>query len=122
MSTDGLIAAIIIVAVTLLFVFTPLFNRRNRSAVDDRQRDRLLVNYERILTNIRDLDEDFSTAKIPQADYESERETWVQRGIEVLKALDSLEPHEKAVASSLDPDMDRQVEEAIAAYRARAKS
>jgi hypothetical protein len=54
----------------------------------DLQHDRLLGLYERVLTTIRDLDEDYSTGKMPEESYRQEREIWSQRGVEVLQALD----------------------------------
>jgi hypothetical protein len=114
MSLPGLLIGLILVGLVLLFVLTPLL-RRGVSTLDDRQRDRLLMSYERILTNIRDLDEDYSTGKMLHADYETERESWVQRGIQVLKALDSM-----VTSSDIDPDLDRRIEAAVAAYRAKA--
>ncbi len=81
--------------------------------------------YERVLTNIRDLDEDFSTGKMGENDYEAERETWVQRGIQVLKTFDGMQ--EQVVLTSevdhqtLDRSIDDEIEAAIAAYRTRQK-
>jgi type II secretory pathway pseudopilin PulG len=110
MSIVGLIVAVIIAGIALLFILTPLFNRTDRLAADDRQRDRLLVTYERILTNLRDLDEDYSTGKMPPMDYQTEREMWVRRGIQALKALDSIDRHEMVAASDFDSEFDRQIE------------
>ena len=64
------------------------------------------------LTNIRDLDEDFSTGKINEEDYRTEREVWARRGIRLLRALDQLEGAEDDAEG-----IERAIEEAVAEYR-----
>jgi hypothetical protein len=125
MSIEGLIAAAVIVIGLLLYVAYP-FARRERGADADhlratRQHDRLLMVYERVLTNIRDLDEDHRTGKMQPDDYAVEREQWVQRGIQVLKALDSLDAEHLLTQAdddaSIDRAIDARIEAAIAARR-----
>ena len=55
----------------------------------EKQRERLLIYYERVLRNIRDLDEDHALGKIDEDEYTREREEWAQRGVQVLQALDT---------------------------------
>ena len=130
MSIAGWFISLVIVAVIALLVFAPLFTRRSAIGIHDDtlQRDQLLTLYERVLNNLRDLDEDFSTGKIQQQDYEQERETWMQRGVQILKALDAFMPLEAAPAlASVDvadgeadidgDDIDAQIEARIAVRR-----
>ena len=129
MSTGGILVALILLAIVALWVTRPLFGRvtitKTESLLRERQRSRLLVFYERVLTNIRDLEEDHATGKIATGDYESERESQTQRGIQVLKTLDRLdgmisEAVEVAPASSdnlLDQALEATIEEAVAAFR-----
>jgi len=128
MSIAGLIFGLVVLLIALIWVIKPLMESRKPSAAADdvlldKQRERLLIVYERVLTNLRDLDEDHTTGKMPTADYEYEREIWVQRGIQVLKALDNLKAHHAITASAdpqdIDKAIDRDIEDAIAAYRAR---
>src|SRR5258706_14519590 len=95
MSVAGLVFGLILLLAALIWIGTPLLRREKFRLEDNvvlqKQRERLLLIYERVLTNIRDLDEDHTTGKMQTADYESERETWVQRGIQVLKAMDNME-------------------------------
>src|SRR5882757_6181031 len=95
MSLPGLFMGLVILAGVLLFVVTPLARPIGvGTPVDElieKQRERLLMVYERVLGNIRDLDEDLTTNKMSEADYATERELWVQRGIQVLKTLDALD-------------------------------
>jgi hypothetical protein len=128
MSSAGLIFGIIILLAALILIGAPLFRRQTKLGGDDallqKQRERLLLIYERVLTNIRDLEEDHTTEKMQTGDYEIEREIWVQRGIQVLKALDRLEEHhiiaDVVDDEGIDQAIDDEIEQAIAAFRAKA--
>ena len=50
---------------------------------------RLQAEREAILIGIRDLDFDFQTGKFTEEDYRTQRETLVDRGVEVLKQIDA---------------------------------
>lgn len=128
MSIAGLLFGMVVLLIALVWVIGPFLEPRGvQSTADDalldKQRERLFIVYERVLTNIRDLDEDHTTGKMPDEDYAYEREIWVQRGIQVLKALDNLDARQIITASAdaedIDHAIDRQIEDAIAAYRAR---
>lgn len=134
-SVEGLILTFTILAVAVLWGAAPLLRARaggdKLNSAAQKQHDRLSAHYERALTNIRDLDEDFATGKIQQEDYEPEREKWVQRGIQILMALDEQDllgakaasaPSVRADASSdVDEAIDNEIEAAIAAYRNKAQ-
>lgn len=130
MSLPGLLMGLVIVVGVLLFVASPLLQRSRAATTDEllieKQRERLLVVYERVLGNIRDLDEDFTTLKISDEDYAAERELWVQRGIQVLKTLDEVDARHSITTSVMTDDIDRaidtRIEAAVAAYRAKANS
>lgn len=130
MSTQGILIAVLLAAISLTWVVAPLVRSASgRSRADDvllKRRERLLIYYERVITNIRDLDEDRATGKIAEADYADEREGWVQRGIQVLKALDGLADEPPAIHTSqpvdeaaIDRDIDTSIEAAIAARRGK---
>ncbi len=130
MSLQGLFMGLVIVVGVLLFVASPLFQRQNAATSDDeliqKQRERLYMVYERVLGNMRDLDEDHTTHKMSDEDYMTERELWVQRGIQVLKTLDALDAKHMVTNSVAPEDIDRaidkRIEAAVAAYRAKANS
>ena len=129
MSVEGLVVVLTVLIVVVLWVAAPLLNRKPRrvqaNGAAQRQRDRLLTHYERLLTNIRDLDEDYATGKIQTADYEQERERWVQNGVQILVALDNLEGSAARPASDnagIDEAVDAAIEAAVAAYRRGAKA
>jgi hypothetical protein len=126
MSMAGVLFFLAVTVVTTLLVVIPLLRRDTDLDGQDirlqKQRERLLVYYERVLTNLRDLDEDHATGKMPDDTYAMEREEWMQRGVQVLKALDSLEDHSMIPASvhdevAIDEAIDQTIEAAIASYR-----
>lgn len=126
MSIAGLIFSLLLLGGVAVLIAMPLLRRDSGTGADSlhihRQRDRLLVYYERVLTNLRDLDEDHSTGKMPDDAYAAEREDWMQRGVEVLKALDALDDHSIIPSAvhddaAVDEAIDDAIEAAIAARR-----
>lgn len=126
MSIEGMIVSLALVLLSAAAVGGPLFSRARTAPTEDvllqKQHERLLMYYERVLTNLRDLDEDHTTGKMPDEDYAFEREIWMERGIEVLKALDTLTDHsliavnQKDVATA-DEALDAAIEQAIELHR-----
>jgi hypothetical protein len=95
MSLPGLAIALMLAFVVVLWIGLPLLRREepnNTDVVDarNRQQERLTLYYSRVLRNIHDLDEDFATGKLDEAEYQQEREAWTQRGVAALQALDTL--------------------------------
>lgn len=126
MSIAGLLFGLGVLLIAVVWIGRPFINRSSLPVPDEvlqKQRERMLMVYERVLTNMRDLDEDHSTGKMPDGDYAEERELWVQRGIQVLKALDDLDAQHIITlavdAETIDEAIDRQIEAAVAAYRAK---
>lgn len=131
MSLESLVVSLTILIVAVLWIGAPLLNRRRvrqrDPEVGHKQTERLQVHYDRLLGNLRDLDEDFATGKIRESDYHSEREALVVRGVQILMALD----HHQATATGasaarsdsadVDAEIDQEIEAAVAAYRQRAQ-
>ena len=130
MSIEGLVVGLALLLVVGAWIGIPLLRRETDEVEVDpiqRQRERLELYYERTLRNIRDLDEDHSTGKINTEAYEPERENWVQRGIQALKALDELNENaplapETADAADIDNAIDSMIEEAVAQYRSKSEA
>jgi hypothetical protein len=129
MSIEGVVLGFIILSIVALVVALPLLRRDapfDQQAMQvARQRERAQLYYERVLRNLRDLDEDHALGKLDDASYGQEREAWAQRGVQVLKALDSLEAGSLIAAkdaddAQIDRSLDDAVEAAIAEYRARS--
>ena len=83
----GLAIAVIVVA----YIAQPLIVRtRVKTAAQESPRDKLLAERDALYTTIRDLDFDFQTGKLLEADYRVMREKYTARGVEILKELDAL--------------------------------
>ncbi|GAB4568912.1 MAG: hypothetical protein Kow0077_00540 [Anaerolineae bacterium] len=134
MESQSLILGVVIVALTLLVVAWPFITSGREKARENGQLsselEQLLFEREAILDAIRNLDFDYETGKLTEEDYQLERESWVQRGVEVLKAIDVLqqESAENGAGTSTgtagavvpDEDLDAQIEAAVAARRRMA--
>jgi hypothetical protein len=127
MSIQGLLFALLLALFVLAWIVMPLLQRSNKSADDqllEKQRERLLYYYERVLRNIHDLDEDHALGKIDESEYTREREEWTERGVQVLQALDTITEKEviaetPADDASVDHAIDDAIEAAIQTYRQR---
>ena len=127
MSVAGLLISLVLTLAALALVLKPLLRPAREQSMNTGslalQRDRISAYYERVLTNIRDLDEDFSTAKIGAEDYRREREVWVERGIRLLRVQDQLDlRHPVARAGSDAERIDRAIEAAVSAHRDGTRS
>lgn len=123
MSIPGILVALVLVALSVSIVALPLLranNSRSRQALARKARDEILTAYERVLTVIRDLDEDFQTGKLQQAEYQEERARRVQQGTALLQQLEALETAQawqaSAEAPTTNPVDDAAVEALIAHY------
>lgn len=129
MTLEALVVSLTILAIAALWISAPLFNQKVDNLKRDakrKQHERLLVHYERLLNNLRDLEEDFATGKIASEDYEADREALVGRGIQILAALDnhhaSITNKPYANAAAVDESVDNTIEEAVQAYRRKSGS
>ncbi|MBI1257684.1 MAG: hypothetical protein GC204_09460 [Chloroflexi bacterium] len=127
MSIQGLLFTLLLALFVLAWIVLPLLQRSAKSEDDpllEKQHERLLVYYERVLRNIRDLDEDHALGKIDEGEYTHEREEWVQRGAQVLQALDTITESSviaetPAEDAAVDHAIDDAIEAAIQTYRQR---
>ena len=133
MSIEGLIGLIVMVVVGLGFMIMPFLTSRvtaqgTRKRQLDLSRDELIASYERVLSTLRDLEDDFRSHKMHPADYERERAYWSQYGVKLLHLLDGQtdisEADNDSSLHSEDDDvmLDRSVEEAIYNYRVALQS
>lgn len=106
-------AALLIIVATA--VLLPFLERKSPAIAPPSARDLLELERRSALRAIRELDEDFRTGKLAEADYRALRPEHVQRGAEALRRLAEQAP-EPAEASS-DQDIDALIEEEILAHR-----
>jgi hypothetical protein len=79
-----------LIAVVVLFVAYPFSGRPLRHADDDPERISLLMERERILQALQELDFDQSLGKIPAEEYPARRAELLQKGAAILRRLDVL--------------------------------
>lgn len=119
MSLAGLIGALILTGLVIAFITAPFMRRRadsGKEAAASLQRERVLAYYERVLRNVRDLDEDHALGKLDEADYQRDRALWTDRGVQALKLLDQLDAGSAGVSASSDAaELDAAVERAVQA-------
>jgi len=123
MSFMGFIGALVMIVVLLVFVVGPLiFNPyESTQSFRNKQRERALAYYERVLTNIRDLDDDLATGKISEDEYTIEREKWMARGVELLAMIAELDKQANIMEDlddqASEADIDHAIEQAISEMR-----
>ena len=117
MSVAGLLISLLLALIAIAIVARPLLRAAPGSAdaEPDDHSDRVRNYYERVLINIRDLDEDLATGKISDADHGREREVWVARGIALLRLQDQLAAQRDV--ADMGNDIDAIIEAAVAEYR-----
>lgn len=126
MTLEGLIGLVVMLIGGLVYIGFPFMTKRNalsdtRKRELDMSRDELITTYERVLSTLRDLEDDYKSHKIPPEDYEYEREYWSQYGIRVLKMLEGEHVPEPDMDDS-ELYLDHSVEEAIQNYRVALQS
>lgn len=92
MSTGGALLFLLGLACCSLVVLAPLFAgpRRERESQEDDARKQLQLQYQALLTTLRDLDEDHLTGKVDPATHATERERLLQAAGALLAELDAL--------------------------------
>jgi hypothetical protein len=130
MSLGGLIASALLVAIALVEILRPFLKKRRaveHMVLDKKQRtqDELVTTYERVLSTIHDLDDDYNTGKIEPNSYQEERKRWTEQGVKLLQQIgvkeDVVLPMSDDVVSEsdvVDDVLEDEVERAIAEYRA----
>jgi hypothetical protein len=117
MSVIGLAVAGILALLLIIFAARPFFALpENADSFQEKQRERALAYYERVLSNIRDLDDDHSTGKISQEEYQSEREIWMKRGVTLLAMLEELNAQSNIIENTKadDAEIDAAIERNLA--------
>ncbi len=127
MSIAGLIVAGILTLIVLAWIGKPFLTAnlpQKNDELHQRRLDAIDLHYDRVLTNILDLEEDLNMGKINKDEFEDEREAWVQQGILLLQARDIFAEQENPVDHAIEldtPEGQDMLEELILAQR-RAES
>jgi len=94
MSLPGLLVLIFSTVLLAVLIFGPVLQRgesaplRAEADTIQRQREALRLAYNAILKSLRDLEEDYATGKLSDADYQSEKARWSAEGVRVLRERD----------------------------------
>jgi hypothetical protein len=105
MSIYGLVVTAVLALILLIAIARPFFALPDTiDTFRNRQRERALSYYERVLSNIRDLDDDHSTGKISEDEYNAERDLWMNRGVRLLAMLDELNAAQDIIENSKADD------------------
>ena len=103
-----------------LFIGRPLFENsrivEKGQLPEDHDRSMLMAERDRILVALQELDFDFTLGKIPEEDYPQQRAFLLQKGADVLRALDALVTNQ----DGQDEQAEDRLEAAIALRRADA--
>jgi hypothetical protein len=116
MDIGSLLVILALLLLVGLFISRPLLERKeiritSADILEDHEHSALLAERDRILTSLEELDFDYAVGKIPAEDYPILRRTLVQKGADVLRALDKYE------SEVPEQEIDTRLESAIAARR-----
>ena len=112
MSNTGIIIGLILALICGVAVALPFFTRRAQP-IDNADLAAHQLHYERILTNLRDLDDDYALGKVTESFYADERKKLLSAGIVMLQELENL----RGQSATVTDDLDQQIEVAIAKHR-----
>ena len=99
----------------VMFISRPLLEKRSVAmSQEEHELSSLLAERDRILNALQELDFDNALGKIPEAEYPLQRAALIQKGAEVLRHIDELQPQPAA------QDVEERIEAAIASRRADA--
>ena len=99
-----------------LFIARPLLDKEAAAVtpeedLQEHELSALLAERDRILVALEELDFDNALGKIPEGDYQPQRERLLLQGSEVLRKIDAID------ADTTEPDMEQRIEDAIADRR-----
>jgi rubrerythrin len=91
MELGAVLLLLAVLVMVVLFVARPLMNRSSEPLATPQAESALLAERDRILSDLQELDFDYTLGKIPAEDYPVQRSLLVQRGAEILRQLDEIE-------------------------------
>ncbi len=95
MSLPGLLVMIFSAVMLGILIFGPVLQRggdapiRVEADAIQRQRESLRLAYNAVLKTLRDLEDDFATGKLSDADYGAEKARWSAEGVRLLRERDA---------------------------------
>lgn len=104
-----------------LYLYAPFLERQARRVTqEEHELSALLAERDRVVTSLQELDFDFRLGKIPEEDYPTQRATLLQKGADILRNIDGLNPASSPASQGRDEarDTESRLERAVAARRA----
>jgi len=113
-------AILLLIALLLgvgLYLAAPLIfdSSRHNAFGESREISSLMAERDRVINSLQELDFDFRLGKIPDEDYPAQRAELLQKGADILRKLDAMQPQPIS-----DDEVERRIEQAAAARRADA--
>ncbi len=100
-----------------VFLYAPFLERRARRVTEEEhETSSLLAERERVVNSLQELENDYQLGKVPEEDYPVQRTNLLQKGADILRKLDELEP------VKAQNDKDARIERALAARRKNGSS
>lgn len=100
-----------------VFLYAPFLERRARRVTEEEhETSSLLAERERVVNSLQELENDYQLGKVPEEDYPVQRTNLLQKGADILRKLDELEPVQA------QNDKDARIERALAARRKNGSS
>lgn len=129
MDIGSLLIVLSLALLTTAFLLRPLLYpsvhlefHKDRAGGDEQRRQALLVEQERLLSAIQELDFDQALGKVPAQEYTAQRDALCLRAADVLRMLDSLPDSEGLGSSSVEADINDDELENLIAARRRARA
>jgi len=116
MDIGSILAGLALTLLTVAFVALPFVQHRGKGITDaERLSSELQAGRDRVLNTLQELEMDFNTGKILDADYKSQRQALMKEGAGILRRIDALK-----VEGYMQPEgriIDDEIEAAIAQVR-----
>jgi rubrerythrin len=114
MEINSILLVIAVVVLVGLYLYAPFTMKARRArAGESHEASTLKAERDRVINSLQELDFDNNLGKIPAEDYPAQRAALLQKGAEILRQLDELEP-----ATSSGRQAEARIEKAAAAGRA----
>lgn len=108
MSTTAILIGLIFTAILIGGIYLPLMQERRLQSTE-KPSQLMEEELQRLISGVRDLDFDFDTGKLAEADYITQRKVLIGRGVSTLLKLDQARQQENRV--------DHEIERLVAAHR-----
>lgn len=115
MPLGSIFAAIAVLLLAAVYIMRPFFKPDVSGSDLPTPQDDLLAQKEALLEQIRSLEFDHDTGKLPDEEYHEQRADLVQQAADILRQIDALDSAESSTTPSAD--LDDQIEAAVARRR-----